>query len=169
MAELGLFAGQRLELIDGDLIDKMGQKPPHAIAVELLLDLLYEIFGPRRVRVQAPVEVAAADQTYNFPEPDLSVRATPRASNEAKRHPCGNELLLAVEVADTSLIADSTRKRDLYARAGVPDYWVLNLKGRKLIVFRNPKAGKYTTTSTLTSRESILLAGHSVRVASLLP
>ena len=168
MVDAGLFADRRFELIEGDVIDKMGQKPPHAGAIELLMVLLAEVFGLRRVRVQVPMEIAVADRKYNFPEPDLSVRM---ASNFTlgKRHPRGDEMALVVEVADTSLRGDLTVKRDLYARAGVPEYWVLNLKGRKLIVHRKPRKGTYTAIATLTSRDSVSIASHSMRVADMLP
>ncbi len=122
MTGLGLFAGQRYELIDGDLIDKLGQKPPHADAIQLLLELLAGVFGLRRIRVQFPLEVAAGDRRYYFPEPDLSVRDSSKFT-PGKRHPRGDELVLVVEVADTTLKGDLTIKRDLYARAGVPEYW----------------------------------------------
>ena len=64
---------------------------------------------------------------------------------------------------------DMTGKRDLYARAGVPEYWVLDLKGRKLVVHRNPEQGKYTSTTTLSSRDSVSIGGQSTRVAGMLP
>ena len=168
MTELGLFEGQRLELIDGDLIDKMGQSASHADVIQLICDSLFQIFGLRRIRVQAPLEVTAADQKHNFPEPDLSVRSDPKFT-PGKRHPRGDETLLVVEVADTSLRIDLTNKRDLNARAGVPEYWVLNLKSRKLVVHRNLKKGAYATTTTLTSRESVTIGGQSIRVADMLP
>jgi Uma2 family endonuclease len=168
MAGLGLFAGQRLELIDGDLIDKMGQSPPHAGAIQFLLDCLAEVFALRRVRVQAPLEITVADRRYNFPEPDLSVLASARFP-AGKRHPRGDETVLVVEVADTTLRGDSTLKRDLYARAGVPEYWVLNVKGKKLVVHRNSKQGKYSSTTVLTARDSISVGGQPIRIAELLP
>ena len=168
MNELGLFEGQKLELIDGDLIDKMGQNPPHAEAIPLLLEFLAIVFGLRRIRVQSPLEIASEDGIYNLPEPDLAVR-TELIAGFGKRHPRGDETLLVVEVSDTSLRIDLTIKRDLYARAGVPEYWVLNLKGRKLVVHRNLKKGAYGTTTTLTSRDSVSIGGQSIRVADILP
>jgi len=78
-------------------------------------------------------------------------------------------MMLVVEVADTTLSSDLTIKRDLYARAGVPEYWVLNMKGRKLIVHRDPKDGKYASTTTLTSRDTVSIAGQSIRIADMLP
>ncbi len=167
MTGLGLFAGQRYELIDGDLIDKMGQKPPHADAIPLLLAFLLRAFDVGRIRVQSPIEVGAADSKFNFPEPDLAVRNSSKFI-PGKRHPRGDELVLVVEVADTTLRSDLTVKRDLYARAGVPEYWVLNLKGRKLVVHRKLERGTYTVTSTLTARDSVSIGGQSIRVADLL-
>jgi Uma2 family endonuclease len=119
MQNAGLFLDQRLELIDGDLIDKMGQNPPHAIAIRLLQACLIRIFGAERTQVQLPIELAASDQMWNLPEPDIAVLKEFKKEDYAQRHPSGNELLLLVEVADKSLRHDCTTKRDLYARAGV--------------------------------------------------
>ncbi len=168
MAKLGLFEGQRLELLDGDLLEKMGQNPPHADAIPLLLKLLAAIFDLLRIRIQSPMEIAVEDRKYNLPEPDLLVRAGHKFVR-GKRHPRGDETILVIEIADTSLGNDLTIKRDLYARAGVPEYLVLNVKGRKLIVHSNPKRGAYTATTTLSSRDSVSLSGQSIRVADMLP
>ena len=73
MADAGLFVGQRLELIEGDLIEKMGQKPPHAYVVRVLQALLANFFGVERIQVQLPIEVDEADQELSLPEPDLAV------------------------------------------------------------------------------------------------
>src|SRR5258708_1406621 len=75
MLEAGLFAGQRLELIDGELIDKMGQNPPHAYAIQALLSWLVKVFGAQQTRVQLPLEAAVAEQERSLPEPDLAVLA----------------------------------------------------------------------------------------------
>jgi Uma2 family endonuclease len=167
MTAAGVFADRRFELLDGDLINKLGQSPPHADAIPLLLKLLARLFDLARVRVQAPMEVAPGDRTYNFPEPDLCICAEPMA-DLGKRHPRGDEMVLVIEIADTSLRSDLTIKRDLYARAGVPEYWVLNVKARKLVVHRNPKHGKYTSTTTLIAGDTVSIAGQSIRVADML-
>ena len=114
------------------------------------------------------MEVAEVDRKYNFSELDLAVHAEPKFTL-GKRHPRGDEMVLVVEVADTTLRGDSAVKRDLYARAGVPEYWVLNIKGRKLIVHRNPKQGKYTSVTSLTARDTVSIASQSIRVADMLP
>jgi Uma2 family endonuclease len=168
MLDSGIFAGQRLELIDGELIDKMGQNPPHAATLRQVLLLLAEIFGLNLVLGQSPVEVATRDSKSNFPEPDLSVLREWK-QDFFVRHPRGDELLLAVEIADSTLASDTTTKLGLYARAGVPEYWVVDLNGRCVIVHRALVSGVYTKVLTLSEAESVELNGHSVAVARLLP
>ncbi len=169
MLDAGVFEGQRFELIDGDLIDKMGQKPPHAFAIQRLQDLLILIFGATRVRVQLPMEAGAADREKSVPEPDLAV------AKEAKyeyrdRHPSGAEMLLVVEVADTTIRPDLTRKRDLYANAGVREYWVLDLNGRRLVVHRDlvTDSAKYSQIESYSDIEAVSLEQRAVKVADLL-
>ncbi len=143
MLQLGIFDGQRFELIDGELFDKMGQNPPHAYTVCTLTDWLTAIFTRRTVLAQLPIEVGAEDNETSLPEPDLAVVAEPRRPEHRDRHVRGNEVLLAIEVADTSLRQDMVRKRDLYARAGVGEYWVVDLTNHRIIVHRAPEAGQW--------------------------
>ena len=75
MVDSGPFAGRRFELIDGDLIDKMGQNLQHAYVLQMLSPLLGDMFGPKSVSGQLPIEVATPDQDRNQPEPDLVVLA----------------------------------------------------------------------------------------------
>jgi len=168
MQELGIFDGQRCELIDGELIDKMGQNPPHAYAIQRLFAWLIGLFGPDRLRIQSPVEVRPRDSEWSLPEPDVAVLAE-TGGDYAKRHPRGDELLLIVEVADTSLRQDLTKKRDLYARASVGEYWVLDLQSRRLIVHRNPEQGEYQETAIVNEGDLASCAGHTIAVRELLP
>jgi Uma2 family endonuclease len=171
MLEAGMFAGQRFELIDGDLIDKMGQKPPHAYAIRLLFALLTNIFGEKRISVQLPIEISTLDQERSLPEPDLAVLMESKAEYRG-RHPRGDELLLLIEVADTTVQYDATIKRDLYARAQVPEYWVLDVTGRRLIVHRNALQGKFGQVMTLSESDTVCIEsqpGASIPVAEMLP
>ena len=171
MVEARLFEDQRFELIDGELIDKMGQKPPHATAIGLFKEWLTGVFGGRRVRVQLPLDVATPDRERNEPEPDLAVLA--EANPEYRtRHPRGDETLLVVEIADTSLRQDAVRKRDLYARAGVPEYWVVDIADRKLIVHRALDAGSYGEVTTFAEEATVSIGcrpEEPVQVRLLLP
>jgi len=148
MQEAGLFEGQRFELIDGDLIDKMGQKPPHATGVRRVHVWLAKIFGVDLVQMQLPIDVAVEDRELNEPEPDVTVLVEDK-TDFTRRHPRGDETLLVVEVADSSIRQDTVRKRDLYARAGVPEYWILNIQDRELIVHRGVHEGRYREILTL--------------------
>jgi Uma2 family endonuclease len=165
MQELGIFDGQRCELIDGELIDKSGQNPPHAQSIRNLVSALVGLFAPDRLLIQAPIEVRPSDSEWSLPEPDIALLAEARA----KRHPRGDELLLIVEVSDASLRQDLTTKRDLYARASVGEYWVLDLQSRRLVVHRNPADGEYGETAILNEDDLASSSGHTIAVRELLP
>jgi Uma2 family endonuclease len=168
MLEAGLFAGQRFELIDGDLIDKTGQNPPHSQALRLVHAWLVKIFGVERVQVQQPIEAAAAERERGLPEPDFSVLAEFKG-DYGKRHPRGDELLLAIEVADTTVRYDATLKSDMYARAGVPEYWVLDIVGRRIIAHRTPMEGKYEQIDSVPDKGAVSAGGMQIPVSELLP
>jgi Uma2 family endonuclease len=167
MLHAGIFVGQRLELIDGELIDKMGQDPPHSHTLRIVHAWLIKIFG-ERTQMQQPIEAGAADRQRSLPEPDFSILAEFK-DDYRRRHPRGDELLLSIEVADTSLRFDSTVKRDLYARAGIPEYWVLDINARRLIVHKNPVEGKFQEVITLPENASVSIGGAQITVSQLLP
>jgi Uma2 family endonuclease len=170
MREAGLFAGQRHELIDGDLISKTAQNPPHAFSIGLALDWLAAIFTTSRVRVQLSMEAAGPDREFSVPEPDLAVLVE-RKPEYQHRHPRGDEILLAVEIADTSLKLDLNRKAAIYARAGVREYWVLDLARRLLHAHRQPEGALYRQIHIYSENDAVSMEGRSetVRVADLLP
>ena len=168
MLDAGLFAGQRFELIDGDLIDKMGQNPPHSQALRLVHAWLVKIFGAVRIQVQQPIEAAAAERERSLPEPDFSVLAEIKGEY-GRRHPRGDELLLTVEVADTTVRYDATTKCDMYARAGVPEYWVLDIGGRRVIVHRRPVEGKFEQIDSVAENATVSAGGMQIPVSELLP
>jgi hypothetical protein len=170
MQELGFFEGERYELIEGELIDKMGQNPPHSQAIQNVLFLLAQMFGLRQVRAQLPIEASDRDQNWNLPEPDITVLK--EVNSYGKFHPRGDETLLIVEIADTSLRQDLTVKRSLYARAAVSEYWVLDLPSRKLIVHRQPANGEYTEVFSLIETATVACIARPdqpITVRELLP
>ena len=150
----GLLEGQRLELIDGELINKMGKKRPHVIGMIFLRNWLTEVFGARRVQTEAPIEVAPQDNPTNEPEPDITVLKRDLA-DFPKQNPGPQDLHLVVEVADTTLGFDLRTKAALYARAGIADYWVLDVVGRRMIVHREPQAGRYVSVAAYGYEESV--------------
>ncbi len=166
LIESGIFAGQRCELVDGELIDKMGQNPPHAQVIRSLQARLTRTFG-ERVQGQLPVEVRGQDGNWSLPEPDIAVMADDKAEL-AKRHPRSDELLLLIEVADSSARFDLGDKRDLYARAGVCEYWVVDLNRRLLVIHREPHNGFYSHVDTLSETDIAAIGELTIPVAEIL-
>jgi Uma2 family endonuclease len=118
------LAGRRPFLLDGAIVEQGPMDPPHANALEVVLEALRAIFGAGwRFRVQTPLHV------------DLAVVAGKPGYVAA--HP--TTAALVVEVSDTTLTLDTTEKAERYATAGVQDYWVLDLNGRVLHVYRDPQ------------------------------
>jgi Uma2 family endonuclease len=150
----GWYPGDGYELIGGDLIDKkMGKDLPHLLAGKWIEQWLTAIFGPMRVYMESPIVLAAEDGERNEPEPDLVVLRAPL--HELARKPRPEDVLLVVEVAASSLAMDRSIKADLYARAGIADYWVLDVNHRRMIVHREPAGGKYSSVVAYSEEESV--------------
>ena len=143
LEERGLLTGQHLELIEGELINKMGKKLPHVSAVTLLKAWLVGVFGIPFVIQEAPVDVAPEDNPTNEPEPDIIVLKREVRSFAPDEHFQPDDLHLVVEVADSTLRFDRTVKARLYARAQIAEYWVVDVKRQRLIVHRDPDEGAY--------------------------
>jgi Uma2 family endonuclease len=166
----GIWAGRRPRLIRGVLIEQGPMNSPHAIAVELTTDALRAAFGNGwRVRSQLPLALGPDTD----PMPDLAlVAGSPRDSAD---HP--TTAALVVEVSDTSLADDMTTMAEQYAAAGIPEYWILDLNGRRLLVLRDPApvaAGghAYRTELALGPADAVsplAAPAASVAVADLLP
>jgi len=153
MMSTGLWDGEHLELIDGELINKMGKNDPHLWTVAVLHEWLIATFGFWRVLKEDPINVAPEDNEHSEPEPDLVVLRQPRTRPKMKPRP--TDILLIVEVADSTRSFDLTKKADLYARAGIADYWVFDTNKREIIVHRDPINGKYTSIAVYRSDETV--------------
>jgi Uma2 family endonuclease len=170
MREIGVLTG-RHELIDGEILSKSGQKPLHSVALTLVLQYLVSLFGALHLRIQTTIDVAGADRAYNEPEPDAAVTVHP-AGAYSDHHPGPDDLLLVIEVSDTTLRFDRTTKAALYARAGVREYWVLDLGGRALFVHRQPQGAEYAEIIRYGADEEVAPLARPespVVVAALLP
>ena len=170
LTELGVFEGQRYELIDGDLIDKMGRKPPHARAIRRLIAELSKFIVAGLLHVQSPIDVSGADSEKNLPEPDVAVLAEDKPDFD-QRLPKADELLLVIEVSDTSAGFDLSTKAVLYAKAVVREYWVLDLVQRRLIAHRQPDGAVYRLIQVFAEADTVTIEGRSepIRVGDLLP
>ncbi len=134
-AGLGLLNTEdRIELIRGELIHKMTQGSAHAISMRRISRALQRAMGERyEVQSQLPITLAP----HSEPEPDFAVLRTLEGDYEG-RHPGPADVLLVVEVSDTTIVTDSTSKAALYAEFDIPEYWNLNLRDRMLAVCREP-------------------------------
>jgi Uma2 family endonuclease len=173
LVDLGVFHADPVELIGGQVIVAEPQNSAHATALGAADDALRAALPPGfMVRAQMPL---ALDEE-SAPEPDLAVVPGRRADYRA-RHP--GRPVLVVEVADASLRFDRREKGSLYARAGVPEYWIVNLIDRVLEIHRDPISDpgathgwRYRTMDRLdrgATAEPSALPGTRVAAADLLP
>ena len=121
-------------------------------------------------RRHLPVEASAADREHCLPELDLAVLAE-WEPEFARGHPRGDELLPAVEIADSTAGFDLSRKALLYAAAVVPEYWVLDLQRRRLVAHREPSEAAYRLTRWFAEPDTLALTNRTetVRVGDLIP
>lgn len=152
MAQAGIVVeDDRIELIDGDLIDMAPIGSRHAGAVKRLASLLHATArGTAVVSVQDPLQI----DSYSQPQPDIALLRS-RADFYAESHPQPADVLLIVEVAEASLNYDRDVKVPLYARHGIPEVWLLDVAGRCLTVFRAPGSDGYGEQRRIVSAESI--------------
>ena len=145
---------QRFELIDGDLIEKMPKNWPHTFALVALQCWLARAFGLSYFAQEAPVDVSPEDNPTSEPEPDFVIfNRSIFEFTTHKRNP--SDLVLVIEVSNTTLRFDLTVKARLYARAGIPEYWVLDINGRRLGVHRDPQDGEYKSIAWYGENESV--------------
>lgn len=167
MVEAGVFAPDaRLELLEGEIINMTPQKSRHATAVRLVEDALRAAPGTGfDVRMQMPLSL----EDYSEPQPDVAVvKGNPRDYRDA--HP--SWALLVVEVAEASLDYDRRRKLPVYARAGIPEYWILDVEGETLEVHREPAGDGYGQRQVLRAGDSVSLPGGmagAIAVSDILP
>ena len=137
-----LFPGERWELIEGDIIRKMPQKPPHAYAVKMMVAILVKVFGALRVQSQMPVRLPEPEGLFSEPEPDVALLKR-EITGFRDHHPGPEDVSLLVEVSDTTLHTDREIKCRLYANAGIPEYWIVDIPNRRLYIHRDPAGGDY--------------------------
>jgi Uma2 family endonuclease len=122
-----------VELLEGWLVPKMTKHKPHSLTTRRVRQALEGIVPAGwSVDSQEPITMEQSE-----PEPDVFV-ARQEAADDPSRHPSAHEVCLIVEVAETSLQTDQGSKKRLYARAGIPVYWIVNLPSRQIEVYTDP-------------------------------
>jgi Uma2 family endonuclease len=169
LVEAGVLTeNDRVELLEGVVVTMSPQNPPHAAGVSRVNDVLGRAVGDRAaIRVQLSLVVGA----LSVPEPDVAV-VPGRTADYERAHP--TTALLVVEVADSSLAQDRLTKSAIYAAAGIPEYWIVNLRDDRVEVMRAPDpAARAYASVRLVGRgerlELVALPGVAVAADDLLP
>lgn len=146
MGEAGILGpGLRTELIDGEVIEMPPIGHPHAGTVDLLANRLGGVVSKRALlRVQGPIWL----DDYSEPLADIAL-LRPRADYYRSAHPGPADVLLVIEVADSSLSYDREVKLPRYALAAVPEVWLVDLSGRRLLIHRRPEGGRWSDVETV--------------------
>lgn len=162
MVEEGAFGDERLELLEGLIVEMSPQGPPHAATIQRLTSLLVPaVTGRAEVRVQLPLAVSE----HSLPEPDVAVIAP---GDYDRAHP--TSAFLVVEVAESSLNKDRLVKADLYARAQIPEYWLVDLANRIVEVHGDPVGGRYSRVAPARPGDAVRLRAFpdvEVRIADV--
>lgn len=142
MAEAGVLSEtDRVELLHGEIVEMTPIHSRHAACVDRLARLFFETAGEQaHIRIQNPVRIP----DHSEPQPDL-VLARLRDDGYAGRHPGPDDILLVVEVSDTTAGYDREIKIPLYAAAGIPEVWLVDLPGRAVEVYRDPSGDAFDT------------------------
>lgn len=152
LVEIGVLAeGDRVELIQGDLIEMSPIYITHISTLNRLVWLLSNALGKQVIlSVQNPVQLSED----NLPQPDVAIF---RFQEEfySEQHAKPEDILLIIEVADTSLRYDQRVKSKLYGTAGIADYWIVNLPERQIEVYREPRPNGYRTVTTYAPGETL--------------
>jgi Uma2 family endonuclease len=167
MIEAGILTeDEPLELIDGELFMMSPQGPSHRNLTVLLHDLLSQAYAGRgHIQDHSPIALAPD----SMPEPDVAViRGAVR--DYAQRLPGPDDVILVVEIAVTSLRVDRAKAR-VYARAGISEYWLLDVEGRRLERYARPSGDSYAVVTILAESESVSPPGVDAawQVATFLP
>ena len=146
LGEVGILHDEdRVELLEGQLVQMSPVGPRHAGTIDQLMNIFVEIVGRRaQVRIQNPIVLDDGSE----PQPDLVLARLPRAKYRTE-HPHPDDILLLVEAADSSRDFDLGAKRELYARAGIGEFWVVDLTTNSVVVCRDPNDGSYRSARTV--------------------
>ena len=147
MIETGLLDDRSVELINGEIIQMSPEGVTHSFYCRGTAKYLRSILGDRAEISEAhPISLPNDSE----PEPDIAVLKTPDTRYQS-RHPAPDDIFWLIEIANTTLVNDLGVKRELYAQAGISEYWVMSLQTSELKVFRNLAADEYQAEISLNS------------------
>jgi Uma2 family endonuclease len=168
MGRAGVFGeSTRLELLEGEIYEMSPIGSPHAACVKYLNMLFNRLFsGKMLVGVQDPIRV----DDFSEPQPDIALLRW-RDDFYKSSHPTPADVLLVIEVADSTVESDRSYKLPLYAKAGIPEVWIVNLPDETIELYAEPASGVYQASKTFKRGEEVQAQGVSelrVGVADIL-
>lgn len=168
MGEAGIFSPDaRLELLEGSIYELPPIRPPHAACITHLNMLLHPLFDRRLIiSIQNPVRL----DNFSEPQPDIALLRW-RDDFYRHAHPTPADKMLVIEVADSTVESDRSYRLPLYAKAGIPEVWIVNLPGETIELDAEPASGVYQVSKTFKRGEEVQAQGVSelrVGVADIL-
>lgn len=154
MTDAGILnPDERVELLEGQIISMAAKNPPHSATNLCAADYLRNLLtGKALIRIQDPIDL----NVYSEPEPDIAVvQIDPQRYID--HHPTPKEIFLLVEISDTTLERDRKQKAASYAKAGIADYWILDVNKQQVHVFREIVAGAYQRETILNEEATLSL------------
>lgn len=146
MIAAGILDGRQVELLAGDIIAMAPETPLHYNTAKRGTRYLQErLIGLADVRFNGSITLMDSE-----PEPDMAIARLPESRYDTC-HPKAEDLFWVVEVAKTSFQKDLNLKAAIYAQAGIPEYWILDLAERKMVILREPSGDRYEQIQTLSS------------------
>ena len=150
MVNAGLFEEQRVELLDGMIVDMSPADPAHEYMIDELVRRFYRLLPEDiLVRGQNSIDIALTEW---LPHPDVTVL---KPKDYLRSRPTPDDVFLLVEVANTSLKLDLGRKRDIYASVGIQDYWVADINAKRWTIHRDPEGERYRTAFEVAFGEEV--------------
>ncbi|WP_427156999.1 Uma2 family endonuclease [Aliinostoc sp. HNIBRCY26] len=160
MIAAGILCDRRVELLAGEIVEMSPETPIHYNSAKRGAKYLEELLiGLADVRFNGPITLSDSE-----PEPDIAIVRSPESAYN-ERHPQPQDIFWVIEVAKTSLKKDLELKSAIYAHANIPEYWVLNLSTKQIIVFREPQNGHYTSVKTIAEGNITPLAFSDIQVS----
>ncbi|MCU0547464.1 MAG: Uma2 family endonuclease [Oscillatoriaceae cyanobacterium Prado104] len=145
MISAGILENRRVELLKGEIVEMAPEGEPHAYFSSEAGEYLIRLLGDRAT-IRSAKPIALPDNSE--PEPDIAI--VQRLGREyLEHHPYPENIFWLIEYSDSTLVKDLETKTKIYAEVGIPEYWVVNLKNRYLIIFRNPQDGDYASKVTV--------------------
>lgn len=144
---------ERWELVQGEIINKMGTNLPHSMMAQRLVAWLMSAFPNDCILPTCSIDVAPEDNTTSEPEPGITILNRP--AGQLGRNPMPGDIVLIVEVSDTTLDHDLGPKAMLYASAGIQEYWVIDVNGRRIHQHREPAAGNYVSIRVVEAGDAL--------------